>query len=65
MELFFGFIILIVGLVLVPTVNGYAQAAADNSTGLAATLLPFVPAIYAVVIIVLAAVIIKDATHKS
>jgi hypothetical protein len=65
MELFFGFIILIVGLVLVPTINGYTSAAADNSTGLAAVLLPFVPAIFAVVIIVLAAIIIKDATKKS
>jgi hypothetical protein len=65
LELFFGFIILIVGLVLFPTVNGYATTATANATGLAATLLPFVPAFYAIAVIALASVIIYSAAKTS
>lgn len=44
------FLVVIVGLLFSPTVSLYAATAAGNATGIAATLYPFVPAMYAVLL---------------
>lgn len=50
-ELFFGFILIILGLLLTPTVISTEATAAVNATGAAAALLPLVVVVWVVVVI--------------
>lgn len=52
-ELIAGVLLIVFGLALYPTVQSAVDTAIVNATGLAATLMPLIPAIYAIVIIVL------------
>ena len=46
-----GVLVIVVGLALFPTVLDSEATAAENATGLAVTILPLIPAIYAIVIL--------------
>ena len=63
-EILAGFLILIFGLAITPTIYDQSVTAAENMTGIAATLMPFVIVVWVMVILIIAVSLI-NASRKA